>query len=456
MKMKIHMILLAFFLFPTGIYSQDNNNPLYLIIVSDDYANSTSLQIFENFREKNFNVQTVKGSDIGVTKNDFRNYIRNLMPDYVLLVGKYGDFPVHTINYSDTVESYNYYVASSLTGHPTPDIPMGLFFAEDETELANIINKTISYETNLASYPKKYYAHAGSVEALPPWPVVEFNEEILTEMNDRYFGSNGYEFTLATAYDDTPNDRWTDVDMINTGIHFMIYHGHGLIHKWKFGMGVPGLPQLNNTIYPVILSFSCLTGTFSGEIGEHINDCFAQKMVANEHGAVAFLGSYNISGRGMNLLLEGIVNGLFNDSITNRLGDALIHGFANTTNTNTVENYYPTVFLPERIRTAWQFHLFGDPALLIKRDSIASLGNLFQNNELVNIYPNPASDYLKIELHSKYKQFECTIYDLNGQMLFRKNNNTDINVSYLKSGYYIVKIILNKKIYIDKFIKVHE
>ena len=206
------MILLAFFLFPTGIYSQDNNNPLYLIIVSDDYANSTSLQNFENFREKNFNVQTVTGSDIGVTKNDYRNYIRNLMPDYVLLVGKYGDFPVHTINYSDTVESYNYYVASSLTGHPTPDIPMGLFFAEDETELANIINKTISYETNLASYPKKYYAHAGSVEALPPWPVVEFNEEILTEMNDRYFGPNGYEFTLATAYDDTPNDRWTDVE----------------------------------------------------------------------------------------------------------------------------------------------------------------------------------------------------------------------------------------------------
>jgi hypothetical protein len=460
MSLRINTILLVLFIYSLGSHSQSKNltnSPLYLIIVSDNYADNPSLQLFKNFRSQDFNVQTVTGTSIGTTKDDFRNYIRDLMPGYVLLVGKYGDFPVHVIDYpASTIESYNYYVASSLSGHPTPDIPLGLFFAEDETELANIINKTISYETNLASYPKEYYAHAGSVEALPPWPVVEFNEEILTEMNDRYFALNGYDFTLATAYDDTPNDRWTDVEMINNGIHFMIYHGHGLIHKWSFGMGVPGLPQLNNTVYPIILSFACLTGSFSGEIGEHTNDCFAQKMVANEHGAAAFLGSFHTSGRGMNQLLEGMVNAFFNDRIADRLGDAMIYGFANTKNTNTVNKYYPTVQMVERIRTAWQFHLFGDPALWINRDRFTGSGDVLQDNDLVKIYPNPAIDFFKIEVNSKYKQLEFTLYNPDGRLLFKTKNETEIKTSHLKNGIYIAAVKLDEKMSVKRIIKIAE
>lgn len=377
------------------------------------------------------------------------------MPDYVLLVGKYGDFPVHVINYPDaTIETYNYYVASSLSDHPRPDIPLGLFFAENETELTNIINKTISYEANLSSYPKIYYGHAGSIEALPPWPVVEFNEEILTEMNDRHFGPNGYDFTLATAYDDTPNDRWHNVNMINNGIHFMIYHGHGNINKWSFGMGVPGLQQLNNTIYPVILSFSCLTGTFSGDANGYTETCFAQKMLANEHGAAAFLGSYHKSGRGMNLLLEGIVNGFFSDSINSRLGDAFIYGLANTTNTNTVDKYYPTVTMVERIRTAWQFHLFGDPALLTRTDNATDLVDLIRDNDVLGIYPNPANSVLEIEANSGYYQLEIAIYSLDGQIMLKSKNEPTINISNLKSGFYLVKIKLDKNNYLKKIIKI--
>jgi len=170
------------------------------------------------------------------------------------------------VPYPAEVESYNYYVASSITGHPNSDIPLGLFFAENETELSNLINKTISYETNHSVYPKKNYGHAGSNEILPPWPI-QFNEEILTEMHTHYFALEPYSFTLATANDSTPNDVWTDINMINSGIKYLIYHGLGNINKWSFGLGTGGLPQLTNTIYPVIFSFSCLTGTFSGTVG---------------------------------------------------------------------------------------------------------------------------------------------------------------------------------------------
>jgi hypothetical protein len=248
-----------FLLIINQIYGQPKEtktDSIYLIIVSDDYFNSNVLDTFISFREQDFSVQVIKGTNIGTSKDDYRNYIRNLMPDYVLLVGKYGDFPVHTLPYPKEVESYNYYVASSTSGHPNQDIPLGLFFAENYSELNNIINKTISYENNYTTYPKEYYGHAGSIAALPPWPV-EFNEEILTEMQIRYFGPESYSFTLATANDSTPNDVWTDINMINNGIRYMIYHGHGNIMKWSFGLGVDGLSQLTNTIYPIVF-FICL------------------------------------------------------------------------------------------------------------------------------------------------------------------------------------------------------
>jgi len=98
----------------------------------------------------------------------------------------------------------------------------------------------------------------------------------------------------------------------------------------------------------------CLTGSFSGVINGDTTECFAQKIIASENGAVAFFGAYNTAGRGINQLLEGAVNGLFNDSIRHRLGDVLIHAYANTNNTNTVNQYYPTVTQSERIRAAWQ------------------------------------------------------------------------------------------------------
>jgi hypothetical protein len=183
-----------FLLIINQIYGQPKETKtdnIYLIIASDDYFNSNVLDTFISFREQDFSVQVIKGTNIGTSKDDYRNYIRNLMPDYVLLVGKYGDFPVHTLPYPKEVESYNYYVASSTSGHPNQDIPLGLFFAENYSELNNIINKTISYENNYTTYPKEYYGHAGSIDALPPWPV-EFNEEILTEMQTRYFGPESY------------------------------------------------------------------------------------------------------------------------------------------------------------------------------------------------------------------------------------------------------------------------
>jgi hypothetical protein len=457
MKVKINIhhsliVTLLFLLIVNQIYGQPNEtkaNNIYLIIASEVYFNSNTLDTFITFREQDFTVQVVKGANIGTTKDDYRDYIRSLMPDYVLLVGKYGDFPVHTVPYPKEVESYNYYVASSTIGHPNQDIPLGLFFAENNTELENIINKTISFENNFTSYPKEYYGHAGSNAALPPWPV-EFNEEILTEMQTRYFGPESYNFTLANANDTNPNDVWTDINMINTGIRFMIYHGHGNINKWSFGLGTGGLPQLTNTIYPIILSFACLTGTFSGSVDTSSFDCFAQKITTIEHGAVAFFGAYNTASKGMNQLLEGSINGLFNDTITPRLGDALLYAYANTNNTNTVNTYYPTVTAVERKRTAWQFHLFGDPALKIL-DDITSVKEIAQNNHKIIVYPNPTSGIVSID--SDKEIIELIVFSTNGEILVYSTNTSKVDISSLPKGVYFISLKMKNETVYRKIIR---
>jgi hypothetical protein len=394
-------------------------------------------------------VRVVTGSSIGTTKDEFRDYIRQLMPSYVLLVGAHGDFPVHTIPYPAEVKSYNYYVASSTRDHPNPDIPLGLFFVDSEVELANIVRKTISHESNSAQYPRRYYAHAGSREALPPWPVA-FNEEILSEMHTRYFAPAGYHFTLATALDDTPNDVWTDINMINSGIHYMIYHGHGSVEKWSFGLGTGGLAQLHNTVYPVIFSFACLTGTFSGSVQGDTSDCLAQEITSCEHGAAAFFGAYNISSKGMNQLLEGAVHGLFCDTVTPRLGNILIHAYANTINTNTVNRYYPTVADAERIRAAWQFHLFGDPALRI-RSAVTHVSDVTPDDNSIHIYPNPAGQAVTIE--SDREILGYTIYSRNGEAVVSGRDPSRVDLSALANGLFFISIQHEHGTYVTKIMK---
>jgi hypothetical protein len=101
--------LLIFFLF---IYAVQEglaaNQPTYLIITTNNHTTSPSLTKFINFRKTDFNVDLVTTDRIGSTADDFRNFIRSRQPYYVLLVGKYSDFPTYTVQYGEAkIQTYN-------------------------------------------------------------------------------------------------------------------------------------------------------------------------------------------------------------------------------------------------------------------------------------------------------------------------------------------------------------
>ena len=69
----------------------------------------------------------------------------------------------------------------------------------------------------------------------------------------------------------------------------------------------------------------------------------------------------------------------------------------------------------------------------------------------LSIYPNPATDILNVKTQDKITGI--SVFDFSGKLIDTKINNGQINVSALPKGNYIVKIITDKAVYQEKFIK---
>ncbi|WBV53147.1 M28 family peptidase [Chryseobacterium gambrini] len=74
--------------------------------------------------------------------------------------------------------------------------------------------------------------------------------------------------------------------------------------------------------------------------------------------------------------------------------------------------------------------------------SLLKTEELLSNNplELIKIYPNPAKDFLNVELPKDVKNFSLEISDMNGRLVLNKQNETKVNVSGLTNGTYIATI----------------
>lgn len=78
--------------------------------------------------------------------------------------------------------------------------------------------------------------------------------------------------------------------------------------------------------------------------------------------------------------------------------------------------------------------------------------NSINNNQLennINVIPNPANDYINIQLTSELNISPlCNILDIYGKVILQTKNISRINVSGLADGVYLLQIIIsNKSIY---------
>ncbi len=69
----------------------------------------------------------------------------------------------------------------------------------------------------------------------------------------------------------------------------------------------------------------------------------------------------------------------------------------------------------------------------------------------IAFYPNPATDLLNISSQNPISSIK--IYALNGALVKDEGDNSQIDVSYLKAGIYMLKITINGSTFYKKFIK---
>ncbi len=84
--------------------------------------------------------------------------------------------------------------------------------------------------------------------------------------------------------------------------------------------------------------------------------------------------------------------------------------------------------------------------LLIKTgpDGIISLKNNPKIKYIINVYPNPADNYININLPKVYKRINVTLTDISGKEAYRKDYTAKkeimLNLQGLKESFYLIKI----------------
>ena len=65
------------------------------------------------------------------------------------------------------------------------------------------------------------------------------------------------------------------------------------------------------------------------------------------------------------------------------------------------------------------------------------------NNVVLNCYPNPAGDFIMVEIQSGQNQLSAQITDLGGKVVTNSiltEGNNQININNLPSGFYLLSV----------------
>jgi hypothetical protein len=89
--------------------------------------------------------------------------------------------------------------------------------------------------------------------------------------------------------------------------------------------------------------------------------------------------------------------------------------------------------------------------------TVTSTAGISENNLLsFEMYPNPVSDVLNIQLPTGTEKAEVGVFDYTGRLVTSKiisSNDTSIDVQKLSNGIYLIRVSSDAKIGAQRFIK---
>ncbi len=334
----------------------------YLFVVPNVNTENAIQLLADWKREKGFEVNIVKTSDIGTSKTNIYNYISNayynweIPPDFVVLVGdEDGSIYIATDNYNcgffDNAVTDHYY--AKLEGSDYfPDVMVGRLSVQSPTELQTVVNKIIRYETNpslatdwftrslmLADYSNiscKQTKQYGKMECL----------------------RNGYT-QVDTVWFNWSMPTSTTANSINNGVGIVNFRGYLGWGGWDNG----DVYALGNVaMNPAVFGCTCETGSF--EITACLSEAWLRAGTASQpKGGIGCVGpsSWNTHTRWNNCIDSGMIWGMVHEGLEYYM-EAVIRGKLELWNNfpfnhgsggtnNSVECYYHV------------YNLIGDPGV---------------------------------------------------------------------------------------------
>lgn len=332
-------------------------NEKYLIIAASKYMQNSDLQALIDYRTGDgFDVELVDNSSVGTTKDQYRDFIRGKMPTCVLLVGDDSDFPAHSFSFNMgqmiTVKSFSYYICAKTSGEPSPEIAMGLFLVNSDSELKNMVTKTMAAEAANEEMPNTFVGVGGNkrqMGSLKP----EHCDQVVQQMGEQFFEPEGYKNVQVYSYLQPVGDKQDIIAACNEGSRFINYNGHGMVNEWVYGWGNSDINSLTNEYYPYVLSCCCYTGTFD-------QNCMSRVYTTGPRGASAFIASYEQSSMGQHPLNYGLYDAILTKGIT-QYGLAFVFAANSDIIPTSCQSMPPNQQTTQLMQ--WQYHLYGDPAL---------------------------------------------------------------------------------------------
>ncbi|MBN2475981.1 MAG: pre-peptidase C-terminal domain-containing protein [Pirellulales bacterium] len=267
--------------------SQTKAGGRLLIVAHSDFYGD--LDTFVDHKEAlGWTVDLCGTATAGTTATAIRSYIQNrynnvgLRPDAVLLVGDTDRIPAFTGSGTGTPATDLYYGCMGTGDDWYPEFSVGRFSVANAAQLADVVAKTIDYESSTyGSWTSQAAFLAGN------------DHYSLTEGTHNWvIGNhlNGAGYTSDRLYEVTYSATTQDVrDALNNGRAWAVYSGHGSTRSWADG---PAFEQndvrnlTNGDMAPFVSSFACVTGSYT------IAECFMETWLREPNGgAVVAVGS---------------------------------------------------------------------------------------------------------------------------------------------------------------------
>jgi hypothetical protein len=276
----------------------------YLMICAPAFTGNAKLQDLITLRtSEGYDVTLVDTNTTGTSAADIQGYIQLAYdtwvtpPESVLLIGDTDTIPCFTGQGVDTPPTDLYFACVDGNDY-VPDIMRGRFPVRTDTHLNNLIAKIIANASNTVE--KAVFMASNDV-----WTQSEGAHNYVI---DNYMDFAGW--TSDKLYCHTYNATTQQVtSALNDGRSIACYQGHGTVTAWVDGPPFykTNVQNLTNTVYPLVLSFACLTGQYTRD------ECFGETWVRDDGGATSFFGASVVSYWNHNNALEKrIFKGCFN------------------------------------------------------------------------------------------------------------------------------------------------